>query len=164
MNHELATETLEWGDDEERTSRSSQRARVLVVEDDPALRELVVSRLVDDGYAVDEAETGSAALRKLHSLHLDAFPDEGVDLILLDQRMPGMHGLEVLRKLRASHRTTPAILMTAFPEPPLLAEAAALGVCVLAKPFPLDDLSCLALTTLLAAIRKGERCDDDVAS
>ncbi|MEZ5232042.1 MAG: response regulator [Acidimicrobiia bacterium] len=66
--------------------------RILVVDDEPAIRTLLSSYLVHDGYAVDEAGDGEAALAALR-----AHP---FDLVLLDIMLPGMDGLEVLRQLR----------------------------------------------------------------
>lgn len=117
------------------------RVRVLVAEDDAALRDLVVSTLERDGYAVDQAVSGAGALASLESLEVAAWPAEAVDLLVVDMCMPGLNGLDVLRRLRAAHWTTPAILMTAFAAPEVIAEACRLGALVLSKPFPLDMLT-----------------------
>jgi CheY-like chemotaxis protein len=116
-------------------------ARVLVADDDEAMRLLVTSTLEDEGYQVNEAISGSDLLRALDSIAVDAWPTDGVDLIVLDLRMPGMNGLDVVRRLQAAHWFTPTILMTAFAGPEVIAEAARLGVPVLSKPFGLDALT-----------------------
>jgi CheY-like chemotaxis protein len=126
--------------------------RVLVAEDDPAFRELVVARLIDDGYDVEEVDSGSHLLALLRAQDRGLFPSGAPDLLVLDNRMPRMSGLEVLKALRAGDHHVPAILMTAFPMPALRAEAKLLGVPVLSKPFSLDSLSECVLSTLLAQL------------
>ncbi len=116
-------------------------ARILLAEDDRDLRELVVRTLEDEGYEVHAATSGKDLVWMLESAILDAYPLDGVDLILTDLRMPGPTGLEVLRELRAAHWTTPAILMTAFASVELCATAARLRVEVLSKPFPMPTLA-----------------------
>ncbi len=115
-------------------------ARVLVADDDAAMRNLVVSRLVLQGYRVDEAISGTDLVQTLTSIAVDAWPLDGVDLMVLDLRMPGLTGLEVIRRMRAARWAGPVILMTAFPADDVYAEAQGLGVRVLAKPFPLAHL------------------------
>jgi DNA-binding response OmpR family regulator len=66
--------------------------RVLVVDDEPAIRELVGSYLRDDGFEVVEAVDGEHALAR--------FGEQTPDLVVLDLRLPGMGGLDVLREIR----------------------------------------------------------------
>jgi DNA-binding response OmpR family regulator len=113
---------------------------VLVAEDDPALRELVCRRLVDEGFDVHCVTNGVELMSELERLSSQAWPATGVDLIISDLRMPGATGLDAIRSLRRGHWLVPAILMTAFPNTLVQIEAAHLGVEVLAKPFPLDCL------------------------
>ncbi len=81
-------------------------SRLLVVDDDLASRTSLAARLEKRGYAVDGAEGASAALEKILREHYD--------LVLLDQRMPEMSGLDLLRLLRATHSETdlPVIMVT----------------------------------------------------
>ena len=139
-----------WGDDEEDTQPGvrPRGARVLVVDDDEAMRELVASALDSEGFEVNEAHSGTDLMRTLESIMVDAWPSDGVDLLVLDLRMPGMSGLEIVRKLRAADWTTPAILMTAFADRDVIAEAARLGVPVLSKPFALEALTRVAVSML----------------
>ena len=85
----------------------NHRSRVLVVEDDPANRQLAVRILEREGYQVEQADGGPRALEIA-----EAMP---VDLVLMDLSMPGMDGLETTRRLRqlAGHATTPVIALTA---------------------------------------------------
>ena len=85
----------------------NHRSRVLVVEDDPANRQLAVRILEREGYQVEQADGGPRALEIA-----EAMP---VDIVLMDLSMPGMDGLETTRRLRqlAGHATTPVIALTA---------------------------------------------------
>lgn len=78
--------------------------RILIAEDDSAIRELLVHHLERDGYASIEASDGLAALR---------LGRDGVDLILLDVGLPGIDGFDVARTLRREGRMTPIIMITA---------------------------------------------------
>ena len=78
--------------------------KILVVDDDQNICELLRLYLVKEGYAVTLAYDGNAAMTEFERLH--------PDLILLDVMMPGMDGWEVCRKIRANHKT-PIIMLTA---------------------------------------------------
>jgi DNA-binding response OmpR family regulator len=78
--------------------------RVLVAEDDRAIRDLLVHHLERDGFVALEAIDGPTTLRILR---------DGVDLVLLDVGLPGIDGFEVARTLRREGRTTPVIMLTA---------------------------------------------------
>jgi DNA-binding response OmpR family regulator len=80
-------------------------ARVLVVDDDVTVREVVVSYLRAAGHAVVEAGDGGDALRAMRS--------DPADLVVLDLMMPGIDGLEVCRRLRAAG-DVPIIMLTAL--------------------------------------------------
>jgi archaellum biogenesis ATPase FlaH/CheY-like chemotaxis protein len=82
---------------------------VLVVDDEFDIRELLVDTLIDADYEVIEASDGNAALTRIAAEH--------PDIVLLDIWMPGMDGLEVLRRLRQNPDTAalPVILLTAMP-------------------------------------------------
>jgi DNA-binding response OmpR family regulator len=82
---------------------TSQRGRILVVDDDASIRQIVSRYLVAEQFAVTEAVDGTEAIRKVVS---------GFDLIVLDIAMPGIDGLEVLRQVRG-RTTVPVILLTA---------------------------------------------------
>lgn len=86
------------------------QATVLVVEDDPASRELLCRRLQRDGLKPLEAADGPSALRLLRQARIDG--------VLLDIGLPGMSGLDVLRALRQTHAAEhlPVLMVTAFDE------------------------------------------------
>lgn len=81
------------------------KARIVVVEDEPAIRRGVSDALRLSGYDVTEAADGAVGLREAAS--------DGVDLVLLDIMLPKRDGLEVLSELRRTNPTRPVILLTA---------------------------------------------------
>ena len=123
--------------------------RVLVADDDDAMRATVSFTLDDEGFETIEAASGVEVLRLLEAD--DCWRSSGrtpFDLIIMDIRMPGLTGLETVRKLRSLQCSTPVILMTAFPAPETQEAAEALHVPLLAKPFPLSELTALTLKTI----------------
>src|SRR6266568_1357703 len=98
------------------------RVRILVVDDDDEFRESLSLNLMDEGFAVTTFANGPAVLE-----HLAA--GESADVILLDWRMPGMNGLEVLRELRQRGVMTPVIFLTALSDD-IYEEAALVGGAV----------------------------------
>ena len=107
-------------------------SKILVVEDDADIRELIAMSLLEEGHELHAVEHGQAALAALAAF--DA------KLIVLDLRMPVMDGLEFLRVYRASEGPHAHIIaMTAAPDAGLTASE--IGVdAVLFKPFALEDL------------------------
>ncbi len=118
-------------------------ATILIVDDDAALREGLAETLGDLGHQTEEAGNGAVALHRL------AGP--GIDAVLLDLRMPGLDGLEVLRRIRALPAPPPVAVLTAVPTAANTIEAMRLGaVDHLAKPVGRADLAAL-LPRLLPA-------------
>lgn len=115
-------------------------ARVLVVDDDCALRKVMAFSLAERGCRVHQIGSAVDLTRVVETITTNAWPEEGVDLIVIDLKMPGVDGIEALRALRASGDSTPVLLITAFPEPEARSRAAALGIALLAKPFRLSAL------------------------
>src|SRR3954454_15656498 len=79
---------------------------VLVVDDEANARTALAELLRDEGYRVDMAADGFKALGKIE--------ENEPDIVLTDLKMPGMDGLELLRKLRAQERDVVVVVMTAF--------------------------------------------------
>jgi two-component system NtrC family response regulator len=108
-------------------------ARVLVIEDDPAMRRLVQAALADAGYDVDTAGSGEEALAQL---------ERGQPaLVLTDLRMGGMSGLQVLAELRRTSPELPVVVMTSFGSVESAVEALRLGATdYLIKPLAREDI------------------------
>jgi len=83
----------------------SVRRRLLVVDDDPDICDLLRDRLESEGFEVETAADGETALRLL--------ADTPVDGLLLDIALPGVDGFDVLRQLRPTRPTLPVVMMTA---------------------------------------------------
>ena len=116
----------------ETVMRDSDR-RIVVVDDDAAVRDSLAFLLETAGYAVESFASGPLCLR--------AIKPTSVACLVVDQHMPEMTGLEFLAELHHQGIHLPALLITGSPSPDLLARAAALDVRqVLAKPLAEDDL------------------------
>jgi DNA-binding NtrC family response regulator len=109
---------------------------ILIVDDDAALREGMVETLTDLGHVAIEAPDGAAAL--------DLLAGRSVDAVLLDLRMPGLDGLEVLRRIRTRPHAPPVAVLTAMATASNTIEAMRLGAADhLAKPIGRADLAAL---------------------
>lgn len=112
-------------------NREPDRTRLLLVEDDPAMRDLMVEVLSDAGYDVKATGGGSKAI-------LELFRPPGLggyDVVVTDLRMPGMDGIELLRLIR-DIGGPPVVLVSAFATPDVREEALEAGVVeVVSKPF-----------------------------
>jgi two-component system NtrC family response regulator len=107
--------------------------RILVVDDEPTQLELVGGFLRRQGFEVAEAASGQAAVAR--------FKQEPFDLVLTDQRMPDLSGLEVLEAVRAASPDTAVVIMTAFGTIETAVSAVKAGAAdYLAKPLNLDEL------------------------
>ena len=107
-------------------------ATVLVVDDEELIRWSLSERLKAEGYQVAEAETGKAAVARLN---------DGVDLVLLDYKLPDTDGVTVLRKIKEFDPDILVILLTAYASVETAVEAMKLGAYHFAnKPFNLDEV------------------------
>jgi CheY-like chemotaxis protein/predicted kinase len=110
-----------------------QRATVLVVEDEADERELLAEILDELGYCVERAPDASVALALVES--------GGIDVVLSDQRMPGMSGVELVKALCISHPEVRSVLLTAYGDHSTVTGAVnARAVTVLSKPVRVVDL------------------------
>ena len=108
-------------------------ARVLVVDDEKSMREVLAITLANAGYEVGVAESGAAALAK--------FSEAPFDLVVTDLRMPDTDGMALLRAIRERDAETVVIVMTAFASTETAVEAMKLGAWdYVIKPFKLDEI------------------------
>ena len=102
-------------------------ATVLVVDDEPPIREVIATLLEDEGYLVRHAKDGLEAL--------DAINGDRIDLIVSDVVMPRLDGASLVRRLRRRGHLTPVVLMSA-----VYADVDLPGVRFVPKPFEIDRL------------------------
>lgn len=116
------------------------RPRVLIVENDNALRSLLAQTLRDADYDVLEAYDGDDAA-KLLAIDFSRFePITAVDVLVTDVRMPRASGLDLLASVRFFDWTTAVVVMSAFADDEMLTQAERLGAdAVLRKPFALEQ-------------------------
>ena len=120
----------------------SEGLRILIVEDDPAIRRFLHTGLTAHGHRPSEVETGRAALA--------ALARGAVDLVVLDLGLPDIDGLEVIRDLRAAGNAVPVIVLSSRDAEAAKVAALDLGADdYITKPFGIDEL--------YARIRAAER-------
>ena len=130
-------------------------AKILCIEDEALIRQLVVEELNDEGYETIEAANGYEGLK--------AILQQDPDLVLCDVSMPGMDGFEMLEMLRTHHPDRdglPVIFMTGLVDGASKSEGRRLGVdSYLAKPIDYDVLHA-ALARLLGCDEDPEQIDE----
>jgi len=114
---------------------------ILVVDDEVIMRESLRDWLTDGGYSVETVERGEEALQ--------AIGEQDFSLLILDLKLPGKNGLEVLREARAQNPKIHGIIITAYPSVDTAVEAMKIGATdYLSKPFSLDTMEKLIRETL----------------
>ena len=120
------------------------RKQILVIDDDKAVRKSFLLAFEDVDYAVDTAESGEKGIEKVQ--------DTKVDLIFLDLKMPGIDGVETLRRIRKLDSDMPIYIVTAFHKAFLdkLGAAAEDGLNfeIISKPIGADKINLLARSVL----------------
>ncbi|MCD8510072.1 MAG: response regulator [Bacillus sp. (in: Bacteria)] len=107
--------------------------KLLIVDDQFGIRVLLNEVFEKDGYNTLQASNGKQALKLV--------ADEEPDLILLDMKIPGMDGLEILREIKKMNVSSEVIMMTAYGELEMINEAMDLGALThFAKPFDIDEV------------------------
>jgi len=107
------------------------KARLLIVDDEPEMRDILVQALSEEGYACEEASNGKEGLRR----------SEDFDLVLVDVMMPVMNGFVMVEKMRERGSRIPAIYLTAKDTTKDLVHGLNVGGDdYLVKPFKLDEL------------------------
>jgi DNA-binding NtrC family response regulator len=107
--------------------------RILVVDDELFVRELLLEFLSSEGYEVSLADSGEKAVKLMQS--------EPADVVLVDLKMPGIDGIETLRQIKKTAPNALAIVMTGYPTIDSSIEALRCGAYdYVVKPFKLNDL------------------------
>ena len=123
--------------------QSHDRPRVLVVDDEASIRELLSKTLALAEYDVDTSPDGPAALDRLRT------SADGYDLLIADLKMPGMDGLTLIRQVRRISAELPIIIITGFSTESSAIEAVNLGVAgYLTKPFRVPQVLAAAAKAL----------------
>jgi len=106
---------------------------ILIVDDDPDIRQILQDRLESYGYLVDTAEDGIAAIQKIEQ--------RAPGGVFLDIHMPGMNGIDILRRIRDRYRTLSVVIVTATNTAELSSSPvhAAAQACLL-KPFDMPQI------------------------
>ncbi|WP_284642876.1 response regulator [Paenibacillus silviterrae] len=106
---------------------------IVIVDDQYSIRLLLKVALEADGHEVFDTAEGHVALKYMEETQ--------VDIALLDLKMPGMDGLELLTCMRHKGIPTPVVMMTAYMESSLIKEAQKLGLLgYMSKPFDIDEM------------------------
>jgi len=135
------------------------RGRVYVIDDDEAMRDSLNFLLDSANYKVTLFETALA--------FLDALPGLEFGCVLSDVRMPGLDGIELLKRMKAGNSTFPILIMTGHGDVPLAVEAMKLGaVDFLEKPFEDDRLVAMIETAIHQAepAARSEALTQDIAA
>jgi DNA-binding NtrC family response regulator len=113
--------------------RVSKKARLMIVDDDPAVLETLELALTWEGHDVVKAESGAAAVEVARTAE--------VDLVLTDFKMSGMNGLETMLAIKEVNPSVPVLIITGFVSDEMEDEFKRCGAfAIVTKPFTLDDL------------------------
>jgi two-component system, response regulator, stage 0 sporulation protein F len=107
--------------------------KILIVDDQYGIRILLNEVFQKEGYTTFQAANGVQAL--------DVVQKHSPDLVLLDMKIPGMDGIEILKRIKAINQDIRVIIMTAYGELDMIQETKELGAIMhFAKPFDIDEL------------------------
>ncbi|MBU8755428.1 MULTISPECIES: response regulator [Priestia] len=107
--------------------------KILIVDDQYGIRILLTEVLQKEGYTTFQAANGFQAI--------DITKEQAPDLVLLDMKIPGMDGIEILKRLKQHDEAIKVIIMTAYGELDMIQEAKDLGALThFAKPFDIDEI------------------------
>ncbi|GKU77710.1 response regulator [Paenibacillus sp. L3-i20] len=110
-----------------------EKKKVLIVDDQNGIRILLLEVFNSEGYDTFQAPNGKIAL--------EIVKRDAPDLVLLDMKIPGMDGLEILKHIKAMDPSIKVIMMTAYGELDMIKEATDLGALMhFTKPFDIDEM------------------------
>lgn len=117
--------------------------KILIVDDQYGIRILLNEVFHKEGYQTFQAANGVQAIDIVHK--------HSPDLVLLDMKIPGMDGIEILKRLKKIDKNIQVIIMTAYGELDMIQEAKELGaVTHFAKPFDIDEIRGAVRSHILA--------------
>jgi len=123
----------------------TDRAKILIIDDDASVRKVLAMALEDDGYIVDTAENGGEAIRKSNA--------NFYNLALIDIRLPDMEGTRLLKEMKDTVPKMAKIIVTGYPGLQNAVEAVNKGADgYIVKPFKMEDL----LKTVREHLKKQE--------
>ncbi|WP_159881875.1 response regulator [Paenibacillus puerhi] len=109
------------------------KKKLLIVDDQNGIRILLMEVFSSEGYETYQASNGKLALEIVRS--------SSPDLVLLDMKIPGMDGLDILKHIKSIDASIKVIMMTAYGELDMIKEATDLGAIMhFTKPFDIDEL------------------------
>ncbi len=127
-----------------------RKFRILVVDDEKIVRDSIKEWLDDEGFTVETADSGVEALSRLEQ--------QPCNMMFLDVKMPGMDGVEVLKKVKEIDPDLPVVMMTAYATVETAVEAMKVGARdYLMKPFDIEVLVSMAIRFYRSAQRVAER-------
>ncbi|UCF88771.1 MAG: sigma-54-dependent Fis family transcriptional regulator [bacterium] len=130
----------------------STRGRIMVVDDERSMRDMLEIFLGREGYEVDGYSAASEALEALQS-------DQDFDLIITDINMPGLTGLDLLRSVKELEEDLPVIMITAYGSPDSAVEAMKLGAAdYITKPFRIEEVK----ARISAAVERRKLAEENV--
>ncbi len=110
-----------------------EEKKVLIVDDQNGIRILLMEVFGSEGYKTFQAANGKLALEIVRN--------DSPDLVLLDMKIPGMDGLEILKHIKAVNPEIKVIMMTAYGELDMIKQATELGALMhFTKPFDIDEM------------------------
>jgi two-component system response regulator (stage 0 sporulation protein F) len=117
------------------------KKKVLIVDDQNGIRILLMEVFSSEGYEMFQAANGRLALEIVRN--------DAPDLVLLDMKIPGMDGLEILKHIKEINTEIKVIMMTAYGELDMIKEATELGALMhFTKPFDIDEMRVAVNTQL----------------
>ncbi|BFH10519.1 response regulator [Paenibacillus dendritiformis] len=118
-----------------------EKKKVLIVDDQNGIRVLLMEVFSSEGYSTYQASNGKVALNIVR--------EESPDIVLLDMKIPGMDGLEILKQIKKMEPQMKVIMMTAYGELDMIKEATDLGAIMhFTKPFDIDEMRVAVNMTL----------------
>ncbi len=140
----IIPESIEGQTQDGETQDAPKQAKILIVEDEAGIRELLEELLFMEGYRITAVDNGSDGVSR--------FSEEGHDLVFTDLRMPGMSGWEVAKAIKSHNSRTPVVMVTGWDTQTIASELNDTGVDrVLQKPFDMNVVLDLVSELLNAA-------------